>query len=146
MATTKTKRRTGKGKPKRPGLRGKAAMERQLAEREPTDPEIRDFQRLSQRLIEGLEVLDTVFENLAVTRNGQASARPAIPFEQYAEDLDLITCMIDDRGMTDVEGFDASDLAVFISNKGSAADRAEALLAIVPVARRLYDRITQDDE
>lgn len=58
-----------------------------------------------------------------------------------ADDLDLLDEMIADSGMHDVESCCASDLATFIFNSGAAEDRAEALVAVLPVAARLYRRL-----
>jgi len=35
---------------------------------------------------------------------------------------------------------DATDLACFIHNEGETSERVEALLALAPIARRVYDR------
>lgn len=61
-----------------------------------------------------------------------------IPFEEYARDMDLLGCMIDEHV---IETSDTPGLAIFIHNRGGPEARAEGLLALLPVARKLYERI-----
>ncbi len=120
----KVTRTAGKGKPKRPGLKGKRGQAGS-----PPVPFTAEHRNM----------LAVLIDDHVVRANRQANPRPPIPFAQYAEGLDLLGSLIDDR---EADNCDTSSLAMFIHNKGSAEDRAEGLLAILPVARRLYDRMT----
>jgi hypothetical protein len=57
-----------------------------------------------------------------------------------AGDLECLDSMISDRSLPDVGTASATDLTLVVHNRGTASDRAEALAAILPIARRVYER------
>jgi len=59
----------------------------------------------------------------------------AIDFRTFAEGLDLMDELVAHRSL---ESCSASDLACWLHNVGSVDDRTEALLALLPIARRAY--------
>lgn len=69
------------------------------------------------------------------TRDG----KPTIDFSTFAEHLETLLSMID-HPACDIHEPDCSALGIFICNKGSKEDKAEALLAIMPVATRVFLR------
>lgn len=71
---------------------------------------------------------------------------PSITFQTFAQDLDLLGDMIDGH---EIANCDTSSVAEFIHNRGGPEDRAAGLLALLPIARKVLERIAgknQDDE
>ena len=67
--------------------------------------------------------------------------RDSITFQTFAEWMDMLDDMIGGAGARcDVASCEASDLAVFVHNHGTAEDRAAALRAIMLVVKRVYER------
>lgn len=70
----------------------------------------------------------------------KAPAPRTLDFQQVVDAIELADCMITDGGCRDVDSCAVSDLGILIYNKGTPADRLEAFLALVPIARRVYER------
>ncbi len=79
---------------------------------------------------------------MASAKESEATAtRRGCPvYELTARDLDFMDNVIDNGWGKGAASFAASDLACYIHNEGDADDRAEALLAILPIARRVFER------
>jgi len=75
---------------------------------------------------------------MGAERTGES--HPPVPFSVFADYIETLDSMIADAAFYDVESCDASDLGTFIHNVGTAAERAEALLALMPVATRVFLR------
>lgn len=81
----------------------------------------------------------------AKTRNPRPKRAPQmIRFEDFAENLAVLNLMIDDCWEVDFPA--ASDVAIFIENNGSIQERAEALLAVLPTAKRVFERACEKRE
>ena len=76
----------------------------------------------------------------APLKDDGGDTHPPVPFSTFADYIETLDSMIVDGGFYDVESCDASDLGTFIHNVGTAAERAEALLALMPVATRVFLR------
>ncbi len=70
---------------------------------------------------------------------------PEAPKSWLADKLADLDEMIEDGCAGNVETANSTDLSVFINNCGSNRDRAAALLALLPIARRLFDRKDEHD-
>ena len=68
---------------------------------------------------------------------------PRIAFEDFAEWMATIRLLID---WTDVQEPCASDLAIFVANKGTVTEKAEALIAMIPIATRVFERGGEQEE
>lgn len=71
-----------------------------------------------------------------------AASSRTITLEEFADVLDFGRTVIDNF-KSEVETFDAGMLGSFIVNNGTPIECAEALLAIVPIARRVTDRLLE---
>ena len=54
--------------------------------------------------------------------------------------LELADELFNDFVVTDLDSVTPTDFAIFIFNKGTPEDHVEALLALTPITRRVYDR------
>lgn len=78
-------------------------------------------------------------------RNGKATERrpgrePERLFSFTADDLEALGELVDDGSTNGVEGCSAGALSAYIHNRGTKHDRAEALAAVLPIARRVLER------
>ncbi len=55
-------------------------------------------------------------------------------------DIAILDRMLEDGSISEVVTLSASDLATWVHNIGTDLDRAEALVAVLPIARRVYAR------
>ncbi len=67
-----------------------------------------------------------------------------IPLGEVAHAFHVATCLID--SCDDVRGIAVSDFACLIDNSGNECERAEAILALAPIAERVNDRIESAKE
>ncbi len=80
-------------------------------------------------------------------REGRERGYP-FGFREFARGLDVVEQLITQSG-GDVDSCAGSDLGIFIYNRGSAEDRAEAFMVLMPIAVRLHERLypgEEDDE
>ena len=89
-----------------------------------------------------------VFEKYALPGASGApeSSGPAIDFPTFAEHMETLVNMIDAHGDIDIESPECAALGTFICNHGTKEDNAEALLAIMPVATRVFRRCGAEEE
>jgi len=71
--------------------------------------------------------------------NGAGEQRPAVPFSEFAEHLETLVSMMDSPA-TDISAPECAAIGTFICNKGTKEENAEALLALMPVATRVFLR------
>ncbi len=67
---------------------------------------------------------------------GRSWPRP-IRCEAYVQVLELLVLLMDEHAIESPTG---SDVAMFVENVGTSADRADLLSAVAPIAQRLVDR------
>ncbi len=61
-----------------------------------------------------------------------------VPMREVAHAFQVLTALLDWEN--ECSSIAVSDLACLIDNKGSEVERAEAMLALVPIAERVADR------
>ena len=69
--------------------------------------------------------------------------RKEIDFDTFAEIVDLLGVMFDDSAAKVPDSPYACDMGCFVHNEGDARDRAEALLVLIPIVSRIYDRLCE---
>jgi len=69
---------------------------------------------------------------------------PAIDFPTFAEHMETLVNMIDSH--VDIKSPECAALGTFICNHGTKEDNAEALLAIMPVATRVFQRYDAEQD
>jgi len=69
-----------------------------------------------------------------------AKRTPERTFALNGRDLDFLDELVSDHGVHDVDNPTGSDLAVYVHNMGDADDRAEMLILLLPIARRVHLR------
>ena len=73
----------------------------------------------------------------------------AVSFIEFAEAVSFIDELIHDRsdaGYSDVQSCCCTDLATFVWNAGNEAEHAEALLRLLPVTKRVKNRLDAEAE
>jgi len=68
-----------------------------------------------------------------------AESHPPVPFSVFAECMETLTDMLCSSD-GDVESPECHAVGAFILNHGSREEGAEALLAVMPIATRVYRR------
>lgn len=69
-----------------------------------------------------------------------AKRTPERTFTLTGRDLDFLDELVSDHGVHDVVSPAGSDLAVYVHNVGDYDDRAEMLILLLPIARRVHLR------
>ncbi len=69
-----------------------------------------------------------------------------VPFAEVVDAFDLCDDLIGGHRGLGVESCSCTDVASFIWNHGRREDQVEALLAILPIARRVLDRFDASDD
>lgn len=70
----------------------------------------------------------------------RAERAPERTFSLTGKDLDFLDEIVNDHGVFDVEDPSGAELATYVHNAGDPDDRAEMLILMLPIARRVYWR------
>jgi len=146
MSSKAVKKGRGGGRPVRPG-RGAGSRREPATNGTPEYLALRRAQALLRSLsLADLRVVMPVLEKYDLLKAGGAKlgagrtgeSHPPVPFSVFAEHMETLANLI--PGVAGVESPECCALGGFICNHGTGDEMAEALLALMPIATRVYLR------
>jgi len=104
------------------------------------DPEVIEAERRERaKVVAG----DTTLKISPPVQLTEGAEGRVVPFAEVSEAISIVGLLIDSYS-GDVTGPGPSDLGTFIHNNGNEEECCEALLALAPIARRVYERKTNE--